>query len=99
MIIGTRDISTANMTDGRRPPMIPRTGEGTFDNQERKENFTRYEMFEIRPTKATGIAQNTTKAVMKPRTPILLTTRCHHEIFKAFQTTSLGFTPINRGDI
>jgi hypothetical protein len=52
----------------------------------------------MKPTAATGMAQKTTKAVTKARTEILRTTRCHQEIFKDFQTTSLGLTPIYLGD-
>lgn len=37
-------------------------------------------------------------AVMNDRTAMLRMTRCHQEIFNDFQMTSLGLTPIYRGD-
>jgi hypothetical protein len=79
------------MTDGRSPLMTPMIEGGILVSQWSQ-------MLEIKPTNATGMAQKTTRAVTNPTTPSLRTTRCHHEIFKDFQTTSLGLTPMYLGD-
>ena len=94
MIIGTRDIRIAKATEGRRPLTTPMITFGIFCNHVRKETVSRYWIFEMRPTTATGIAQNTIKAVIKPTTASLRMTFCHHVIFKDFQTTSFGLTPM-----
>jgi hypothetical protein len=94
---GTRDIKIAKATEGRRPLTTPMMTVGIFCSQVRNETVSRYWMFEIMPTSATGIAQNTIKAVMNPTTASLRMTLCHHVIFKDFQTTSFGLTPMYLG--
>lgn len=98
MMTGTRDIRTASMTEGKRPLITPIKDGGTFVNQCKNEYDSRYEMFEIKPTNATGIAQKTIIAVMKPRTANRRITRCHQEMFNDFQTISFGLIPMNLGD-
>jgi hypothetical protein len=98
IITGTKDMRIDNATEGRRLPMAPMINVGILVSQWSQEKFSRYWTFEMRPTNATGIAQKMIKAAMKPMTANLRTTRCHHEIFRDFQTTSLGLMPIYLGD-
>jgi hypothetical protein len=95
---GTKDMRIDNATEGRRLPMAPMINVGILVSQWSQEKFSRYWTFEMKPTAVTGIAQKMIKAAMKPMTAILRTTRCHHEIFRDFQTTSLGLMPIYLGD-
>ena len=99
MMTGTRDIRIDNKTAGNRPDINPMTTVGMSFSQVRNLTFSRYSTLEMIPTTATGIAQKTIRAVMKPRTANLRITFCHHEILREFHTTSFGLTPMYRGDM
>jgi len=94
MIIGTKLINTDNITEGNSRVTTPIMTLGILFNHTNQETSSRYEMLDMIPTPAMGIAQEMIRAAMEAMAAYRRMIRCHQERPNDFQITSSGRTPM-----